>query len=349
VNNQSIVYAGQSDCGLKRSSNQDSYLAADLTRSLRVESTNLSFETPSRLCGGAFGHLFIVADGMGGHQAGNRASELAINYFVTNLLNNLRWTLRPDRNSEQAFLAALQDVLVETHRAIISESKSTPEFKGMGTTLTAAYIVWPRLWIVHAGDTRCYISRHGELQRLTRDHTMASQLLEQGAITAEEASKSHWASVLWNAIGADADEVIADTYQLELQLGDRLLLCSDGLNKHVDDLAISELLNANPEPATACQKLIDLANSLGGSDNITAIVANFSEYLEPELITTIVPSAESEIVLEDLSRFASTADTTGAFPAPPNDTAAARQGTKADTNSVKEASKDTGEIDTLDF
>lgn len=286
---------------------------------------------------------------MGGHQAGNRASELAINYFVTNLLNNLRWTLRPDRNSEQAFLAALQDVLVETHRAIISESKSTPEFKGMGTTLTAAYIVWPRLWIVHAGDTRCYISRHSELQRLTRDHTMASQLLEQGAITAEEASKSHWASVLWNAIGADADEVIADTYQLELQLGDRLLLCSDGLNKHVDDLAISELLNANPDPATACQKLIDLANSLGGSDNITAIVANFSEYLEPELITTIVPSVESEIVLEDLSRFASTADTTGAFPAPQNDTAAARQGTKADTNSVKEASKDTGEIDTLDF
>ncbi len=289
--------------------------------------------------------MFIVADGMGGHQAGNRASELAIHYFITNLLNNLRWTLRPDRNSEQSFLAELQDVLVETHRAIISESKSTPEFKGMGTTLTAAYVVWPRLWIVHAGDTRCYISRRGELQQLTRDHTMASQLLEQGAITAEEASKSHWASVLWNAIGADADEVIADTYQLELQPGDRLLLCSDGLNKHVDDLAINKLLQNTQDPTTACQKLIDLANSLGGSDNITAIVANFSKYNEPELVTSIVPSIEHEAILEDLSRFASNADTTGAFPEIKGQTAQKTEGTNPET----ESSKDTGEIETLDY
>ncbi len=291
---------------------------------------------------------------MGGHQAGNRASELAINYFVTNLLNNLRWTLRPDRNNEQSFLAALQDVLIETHRAIILESKATPEFKGMGTTLTAAYIVWPLLWIVHAGDTRCYISRRGEFRQLTKDHTMASQLLEQGAITAEEASKSHWASVLWNAIGADAEEVIADTYQLELQPGDRLLLCSDGLNKHVDDLAINKLLNDTPDPATACQKLIDLANSLGGSDNITAIVADFSKYLEPKLITSIVPSIESEIILEDLSRFASSADTTGAFPSTANKTADTHPdvepSTESDTESLKDpGDKDPGELDTLDF
>ena len=342
MKNESIVYAGKSDCGLKRSSNQDCYLVADLTRSLRVESTNLPLQTPSRLCGGPFGHLFLVADGMGGHQAGNRASQLAIHYFVTNLLNNLRWTLRPDGDNEQCFLGELQNVLAATHHAIIAESKSTPEHKGMGTTLTAAYIVWPKMWIVHAGDTRCYLYRNRELRQLTRDHTMASQLLEQGAITAEDAIKSRWASILWNAIGADADEVIADTYQLDLEAGDRVLLCSDGLNKHVDDLTISDLLQETPDPALACQKLIDLANSLGGTDNITAIVADCGTYLKPKLIASVVPTLENEKVLEDLSRFATAdTDTTGNWPVKPNNS--------SDDKSSTESQKDTGEIETLDF
>jgi len=279
---------------------------------------------------------------MGGHLAGNRASQLAINYFLTNLLNNLRWTLRPDRDNEQRFLAELKDVLAATHHAIIAESKTTPEYKGMGTTLTAAYIVWPKMWIVHAGDTRCYLYRNRELRQLTRDHTMASQLLEQGAITAEEASKSHWASILWNAIGADADEVIADTYQLELEPGDRVLLCSDGLNKHVDDVTIGDLLQETPDPALACQKLIDLANSLGGTDNITAIVADCGMYLEPKLIASVVPTIENENVLEDLSRFAAAdADTTGNWPVKPNNS--------PDNQSTTEPQEGTGEIETLDF
>jgi protein phosphatase len=251
---------------------------------------------------------------MGGHRAGNRASQLAINFFATNLLNNIRWAMRPDRDDEQLFTAQLKAVLVATHRAIIAESKSTAEYKGMGTTLTAAYIVWPQMWIVHAGDTRCYLYRNHQLQQLTKDHTMANQLLEQGAINPKEAIQSRWASVLWNALGADGDEVIADTHQVELAPGDRVLLCSDGLNKHLDDLAISKLLQEIRDPESACQSLIDQANSLGGTDNITAIVANYGPYVEPQLVTSIVPSIEHEKIWEDLSRFGAANDTTGIWP-----------------------------------
>lgn len=303
MNQATFACAGKTDCGLKRTSNQDHYLVSDLSRSLRVESTSMPVDTPSRLCGGPLGHLFLVADGMGGHQAGNRASELAINFFVANLLNSLHWVIRPDIGSEQRFLSDLKDILVATHRAIVADSNSQANYKGMGTTLTAAYLVWPKIWIVHAGDTRCYLFRNGELRQITRDHTIANQLLEHGAIAVDTASTSHWANILWNALGAGAKDVVADIYRADLLPGDRILLCSDGLNKHVDDKTIQSVLQETLDPDQACEQLIDLANAAGGSDNITAIVVNCITSPIPRLITTVIPTSNRETVLEDLSRF----------------------------------------------
>jgi len=303
VNQDSMFYAGRTDCGLKRATNQDHYLIADLSRSLRVESTSMNLDTPSRLCGGPLCQLFLVADGMGGHQAGNRASELAINYFVASLLNSVRWILQPDSGSEQRFLSDLKDILISAHQAIVADSNSQSKYKGMGTTLTAAYLVWPTMWIVHAGDTRCYLYRNQELRQLTRDHTMANQLLEQGAIAPEEASKSHWANILWNALGAGAKEVIADIYKADLIAGDRILLCSDGLNKHIDDKTICMVLQETCDADEACKRLIDLANESGGTDNITTIVINCVSPPHRRLLATVTPTVEIEPIMEDLDRF----------------------------------------------
>lgn len=318
-----VRYAGKTDIGKRRQSNQDHFLVADLGRSLRLAATSLDVDPHSLLFGSPLGHLFLVADGMGGHQAGNRASELAINYFVGSVLNSLRWIHRPDSESEKRFLAELKETLSAAHLAIVADSKTQSSFEGMGTTLTMAYVAWPKMWIVHAGDTRCYLLRNMQLQLLTRDHTLANQMASQGIYQADVSERSPWANVLWNALGAGAAEVEAEICDLALQIGDRILLCSDGLNKHVTDSEIESILNRDDPPEATCQALIDLANEGGGSDNISAIVADILQPRARDLITTVAKPPTEESIFHDLTNYShsegeTTTDDSGTVD--PNDT-----------------------------
>jgi protein phosphatase len=295
-----IRYAGKTDIGKKRSSNQDQFLVAELCRSLNQCESSLPIDAHSLLYGASQSHLLMVADGMGGHQAGNRASELAIQYFVGCILSSQQWMTVPDQANEGRFLETLRSFLAAAHQAILMESSSKESYRGMGTTLTVAYLAWPKMWIVHAGDTRCYLLRDAVLQQLTRDHTLANQMASQGLLVPDPSERSPWSNVLWNALGASEPQIVAEIYTVDLQIGDRILLCSDGLNKHLEDHQIQAILNKREAPDTTCEILIQRSNELGGSDNVTTIVADILPPNPQELVTYRAQrlSADSEILQE---------------------------------------------------
>ena len=145
----------------------------------------------------------------------------------------------------------------------------------MGTTMTMAYVVWPRAFIVHVGDSRCYLLRDGKLEQITTDHTMGAILAQVGGTAGQNANKSSMRHVLWNVLGGQSDELSVDVYKLTLQRDDTLLLCTDGMYGMVPDEQMQSVLNSKLSAEAACHKLVDLANAAGGSDNITVIVSRF--------------------------------------------------------------------------
>ena len=306
-----IVSAGRTDIGKKRETNQDQYLIADLNKSMLVQSTSLNLEAQSRLYGMSHGKLFMVADGMGGHQGGNRASALAIDLLINQLLNSMHWFFQIDRDREereQGFIEDLKKLMQRAHEAIERESSSDEKIKGMGTTLTMAYVIWPWMYVVHAGDSRCYLMREGELQQLTRDHTVSNQLMEKGGMTADEAEKSPWSNVLYNALGAGADAVDAEVHRVALEPNDTIMLCSDGLNRYVKDGEIKDILLSDLEPLESCRSFIELANFRGGADNITSIVAKLLTPDENQPKTRVAAEVTLERLLSDVTGYHPRAD-----------------------------------------
>lgn len=261
--------------GLERESNEDHFLIADLTKAMHVHQTSVEVDPNDLLFRGTKGQLFIVADGVGGNLAGERASELAVQTMSNYVLNFVPWFLRLGRDDEQELTDELEHALRRCEAVVDAEAASVPGRAGMGTTLTVAYVFWPCLYVVHVGDSRCYLMRRGTLHQVTKDHTVAQSLIDDGTLDADQAARSQWIHVLWNAIGRGEDELRPEVTKVELEPEDTLLLCSDGLTKHVTDEQITEILaRAEPEEET-CRRLVERANSAGGTDNTTVIVARF--------------------------------------------------------------------------
>ncbi len=273
---------GMTDVGRKRTNNEDQFLIADLNKSMRVHQTSLQVDDQTRLFGNSQGILLLVADGMGGAAAGERASQIAVDSLTRYLLNTMHWFLRLDHEGEDDFLENLKSALEHCQADILAEADRAPEQRGMGTTLTMAYVIWPRLYVVHAGDSRCYLARDSQLRQITTDHTMAQQLVEKGALRPEEAESSRLSHVLWKVVGGGGEKVNPEVLKAELTLGDTLLLCTDGLHKHVPDEQIVQTLALNLPAAETCHRLVDAANSAGGSDNVTVVVSHFRERHEVE-------------------------------------------------------------------
>jgi protein phosphatase len=268
---------GLTDVGKRRANNEDQFLIADLVKSMRVQGTSLDLEDQTRLFGNSQGTLFLVADGVGGHAAGERASQIAVDSLTSYLLNTLHWCLRHDQEGEDDFVDELKQVLEHCETSIRASAEVHAERQGMGTTLTLAYVIWPRLFVVHAGDSRCYVWRDGKLRQITRDHSMAQQLVDKGALAPKDAESSQWSNVLYNIVGGSSDAVVPEAHKALLAIGDTLLLCTDGLTKHVPDESIAACLDRGLPAAETCQALVDAANAAGGSDNITVVVARFRE------------------------------------------------------------------------
>ncbi len=288
---------GVTDVGCKRRQNQDQFLIAQLNKSMLVSSTSLPLETQSRLFGGVQGQLMLVADGMGGHAAGERASSLAVDHLVGRLLNSMHWFLQVEHDDETKFVDDLKSLLQDAHARILRESAENFEQRGMGTTLTMAHVVWPRLYVVHVGDTRCYLIRDGIAEQLTKDHTLARRLVETGGLKPEEEATSRWSHVLYNVLGGRGEgQLVAEVRCADLQMGDYLVLCSDGLHRYVDAPALAEVIREFQTPESICRELVKIANAGGGEDNITVVVAQPQPPVAGKPQTTV----EAEIPLDDL-------------------------------------------------
>lgn len=266
---------GATDRGRVRERNEDQFLIADLERSLLLHSSSVKSMVGTALTEAPQGRLLIVADGMGGYGHGEVASSIAVEGLARYAFAVMPWLLRHSEHSEAELAEALSDALQHCHRRIRSTAEREGFDKRMGTTLTLAYVTWPELHIAHAGDTRCYLFRDGRLERLTRDHTLAEQLVDERALSPEEAESSRFRHILVNSVGGSAESVGVELHSLELLPGDQLLLCSDGLSGHLRDPALAEHLARGASVPDTVRAMIDAANAAGGNDNITVVLARF--------------------------------------------------------------------------
>ena len=269
----SVSGFGITDTGRKRPTNEDQFLIAELNKAMRIWQTSLP--EPKAQIAEERAHLFLVADGMGGHQAGERASELAVLAIEHFTLNTFKWFFDPQGPEAQRVLSQFQAALREADARIVKEAAEDPALKGMGTTVTMAYHLNSQLCVVHVGDSRAYVYRDNELHQLTQDHTWTADLVRSGAIQPEEAARHRLRHVITNVVGGDEAGLFVEAHALQVQGGDRLLLCSDGLTEMLSNDAITATLAATPDAEAACQKLVADANAAGGADNITVLIVNF--------------------------------------------------------------------------
>jgi protein phosphatase len=269
--------------GKVRGSNEDQFLIASLRKSLHVQGTSLpqpKVQHSSDQC-----HLFIVADGMGGHAAGEHASALAIDSVESFVLETFKWFAECRSREQDRVLADFQSALGQANARVLAEAQAHPQWHGMGTTMTLAYSLNDDLFVAHAGDSRCYLCRAGKLYRLTSDHTLVEEMVKMGTIPAEEAPNHHWRHVITNAIGGNSPEIKVEVHKLRLQPDDRLLVCSDGLTTMVSDQDIAGILHGQTDPEQACRQLVGLANEAGGLDNTTVIVARYEAVADDDRVT----------------------------------------------------------------
>lgn len=265
---------GKTDPGQLRENNEDSFLVANMHRTLVVDQTSVDIGDNPRLDGNTQGTLLLVADGMGGESAGDRASRMAIETLANYVLNGMPWYYQLDERHGPDLVTVLREGVARCEAAIQEYQRKTGTEGRMGTTFTLAYILWPNLYIAHAGDSRCYLMRTSKLRQLTKDHTIAQLMVDQGQT--EELDDEHYGHVLWNAVGADINTPVKPQVgKHELTYGDHLLLCSDGLYGLVSDERITQLMLAPSSAEEACTRLINEANESGGHDNVTVIVARF--------------------------------------------------------------------------
>ena len=210
--------------------------------------------------------LFAVADGMGGHAAGEVASEIAVRVLSE---------LAPEHPDGEALGRAIE----EANRAVIQAAREGRGRQGMGTTMTAAMLEGERLVIAQVGDSRAYLLHQGKLQQLTRDHSLMADMIEAGQLTPEEARTHPQRSVIMRALGSDA-HLHPDIYEINVETGDRLLICSDGLSGMIFDDQIENTLRRVQDPQRCASQLVNEAIAAGGHDNVTVIVADVTGYAE---------------------------------------------------------------------
>lgn len=209
--------------------------------------------------------LFVVADGMGGHVAGEVASRMAAETVCAQFAAAAGRT-------EPATL--LRQAIAMANELIFRMAQEDNSRAGMGTTLTAAFADGAVVYWGHVGDSRLYLLRGGELTQVSEDHSLVGELVKNGSITADEALTHPHRNILTRAVGT-GDKVIVDTGSLALEAGDKLLLCTDGLTNMVADADIAAVLSQEGDGAALLAKLVDKANAAGGLDNITAVLVNF--------------------------------------------------------------------------
>jgi PPM family protein phosphatase len=213
--------------------------------------------------------LVVLADGMGGYNAGEVASNMATSFIRTELG---RWLREASAQATDAEVKRAMDICVDNaNRAIFDAANANPQYAGMGTTLVVAVFRPHHVMLGHVGDSRCYRLRGGRLVQITRDHSLLQEQIDAGLITPEQAAFSANKNLVTRAVGVE-DTVLLETHQHDLLPGDLYLMCSDGLSDMLDDAGIAQLLLSHESLESTCQALIDAANDAGGKDNISVIL-----------------------------------------------------------------------------
>jgi protein phosphatase len=251
-------YTGLTHTGMVRDHNEDAYKLPQET-----DASTLARK----------GHLYVLADGMGGHKKGEVASAITIE-----TVNSAYYTSSmaiPEDNPEQAIVDALAQAIEQANLEVMDATQ------GGGTTVVAVLLHGDRLVAMNVGDSRAYILRHNELRLLSKDHSLVARLVEMGKISAEEALTHPRRNVLYQALGQGTDVEIYISSE-KLQPHDVIILCSDGLWGEIGERAIKEVLSSPIDPASAAEQLVDMANRSGGPDNITTIIIQVSDQQLPE-------------------------------------------------------------------
>ncbi|MBI4863707.1 MAG: Stp1/IreP family PP2C-type Ser/Thr phosphatase [Candidatus Riflebacteria bacterium] len=280
---------GRTDVGRQRQNNEDTFLIADLN----LKDAKPLAEAVTRRVGQK-GSLLVVADGMGGANAGEVASQMAVELMFKSLSE--RWSDRVELQQDDV-LPLLHDAVKFANREIKHKGMEDDAKRGMGSTCVAATIVEGKAFLCNVGDSRGYLLRKGEATQLTHDQSFVQHLLDAGAITPEQAAKSPRRNVVTEALGAREEVNVGSVQPLELQHGDILLLCSDGLTGHAEPEDLVRVIYSTDDLVERCKRLIDLANGRGGKDNITVILAEAviegePPATKPVMVTPTQPPAQ---------------------------------------------------------
>lgn len=258
-----FLFGYRSHVGQVRDLNEDSYLAMAAPAIPQEIAT-----------------LLVVADGVGGHQAGEVASAYVVDTF-RQLFSSQAYRTRVDYNPrrEDYYAAVLKELLEQINSGLQEIAVGHQSLSGMGTTATVALVTGKRLFIGHVGDTRAYLLRRGQLHQLTTDHSWVEEQVQAGVLTPEEAAVHQRRNVLTRSLG-NRPVVRVDRTIETLQREDAFLLCSDGLTNKVSDVEITNALQGTNDPQRACDSLVDLANQRGGEDNITVLLVQLSDHVK---------------------------------------------------------------------
>ena len=270
----SIESFGIADKGKVRESNQDNFLIVDISKSVNVRYSSLSPDSLGNRFGKASGHLFAVADGVGGGPDGDRASEGAIIALLRYASETVGCFNSLSAEKEHELFERLEQTVRGVHEKLLEEHAGK-RGQAPATTLTMILLVWPRAYLVHVGDSRAYVRRRGKVQQLTRDQTFGEYMINIGAWTEEQASRAKPAATLASAIGGT--ELTPVVGLVDLEPGDSIMLCTDGLTKHVDAGGVEAVLNTPGTAESMARDLVTEALAGGGTDNIAVVVVRSAE------------------------------------------------------------------------
>jgi serine/threonine protein phosphatase PrpC len=260
---------GLTHIGKVRKQNQDHFLLASIHKRVEVHRTSLGDEHHLPFGNQRVAYLAMVADGVGGGEGGAEASATALENIMEYVVGGMDCYYRSDVNDEE-FIHALQDAALRAHNAVLERARTYQVEGKMATTLTLYMSVWPRIYLLQVGDSRYYQLREGKLTQLSRDQTIAEELVRQGVFTRAVAARSGLANVLSSSIGGEQTAPVIT--RLEHNWGNVHLMCSDGLTKHVSDERIAERLSSMQSARQVSEQLLQDALDAGGTDNITIIV-----------------------------------------------------------------------------
>jgi PPM family protein phosphatase len=261
---------GLTHTGKIRADNQDHFLICALRKQMVVQLTSLPDADRLMAEGERLAFLAMVADGVGGGAKGATASQMAVEAITQYVTRSMRCYYAAASADDQEFYDALKDGAAKSHAELLRRGEENADYRGMATTLTLFLGVWPRAYLLQVGDSRCYLLRHGELTQITRDQTMAQELVDAGVMPAELVAGTRLAHTLSSSIGGRQTD--PQVTRLDSTWGQVLLLCSDGLTRHVADDRIRDVLRSMTSAKQACEDLLQAALDDGGSDNITVVV-----------------------------------------------------------------------------